>query len=77
MKTVLVVDDNQDDLFLPGDAISPVIGGRRLLSVADGVEAEDLLKRLEGDEESGLPWVKQRPRCAGIPVVETLARRSG
>jgi CheY-like chemotaxis protein len=87
-KTVLVVDDNQDDVFLLGDAISSVISGCRLLSVADGVEAEDLLKRMEGDQESGLPfviftdvnmprhngfqlleWVKQRPRCAGIPVV--------
>jgi CheY-like chemotaxis protein len=87
-KIVLAVDDNQDDIFLLGLALSPVIGDCRVLTAADGVEAEDLLRSLEDQEEAALPsviftdinmprqngfqlleWVKQRPRCAHIPVV--------
>lgn len=80
-KTVLVVDDNQDDVFFLGDAISPVIGGCRLLSVADGIEAEDLLKRLERDEESELPFVIftdiNMPRLNGFQLLEWVKQQPG
>ena len=87
-KTVLVVEDNQDDAVLLSHALLPVMGGCQLLVVTDGIEAEELLGSLEDQEESALPsliftdlhmprrngfqllrWIKQRPRCVGIPVV--------
>ena len=79
MKTVLAVDDNQEDLFLLERTLSLVGFEHRLLTAADGVEAETLLESVGACRDFALPWIifldVNMPRRGGHAFLQWLKRK--
>ncbi len=81
MKTILAVDDNRDDLFLLEWALSRSGVEHRLITAGDGVEAEELLDRIEQREDASLPSLifldVNMPRLGGLQFLDRFMRQPG
>lgn len=79
MRTILAVDDDQNDLFLLERTLC--LGGieHRLLTAGDGVEAEMLLDSIEGGKDATLPSLVfldvHMPRLDGLQLLDRLKRQ--
>jgi CheY-like chemotaxis protein len=81
MKMILAVDDNEDDLLLLQYALSGMEMEHRLITAADGVEAELLLQDIQNGQNGGLPAVMfldiNMPRRNGLQVLKWLKSQPG
>jgi CheY-like chemotaxis protein len=56
-RTILAVDDNENDIWLLARALSPVMGASRFIAASDGAEAQVLVQRMSEAGASALPAV--------------------